>query len=127
VGSGYWIEDALLDGNTITNAPNGPVRVEPRNTRNIARRDNSYNGLATSPSNCGGNASAVCVIRARPRGPDWKRCRFDVHSPSQRQRHRSATRKARASSYRPDSVESTRVQFRRGVKKPRKRTAQQSA
>jgi parallel beta-helix repeat protein len=51
----FMIEDVLLDANTITRGRNGPMRVQPRNTRNIACRGNTSDGVSVSPQNCSGN------------------------------------------------------------------------
>lgn len=55
----FWTDNVLLDGNVITRGRNGPVRVEPRNVRNIACRANTSDGNAISPTNCNGNPSLV--------------------------------------------------------------------
>jgi|APTNR8051073442_1049403.scaffolds.fasta_scaffold10433_1 hypothetical protein len=55
----FWIEDVLLDANTITRGRNGPVRVRPRNTSNIACRGNTSDGVSIAPAYCGGNPYRV--------------------------------------------------------------------
>lgn len=55
----FWTENVLLTGNKITNAVNGPLRVEPHNTRNIACSANTYNGWGVTHGLCTGNASSI--------------------------------------------------------------------
>src|SRR5262249_51793629 len=58
-GNTKIIEDVYLEANAITNAPNGPIDVRPRNTQNIACAKNTYGGAAITPSSCGGNAATI--------------------------------------------------------------------
>lgn len=55
----YWTESIFLDGNVITRGQNGPVRIEPRNVRNIACRGNTSKGGAINPANCTGNSGTI--------------------------------------------------------------------
>jgi hypothetical protein len=55
----FWTETVLLEGNSITRGQNGPVRVQPRNVRNIACRGNSSDGLAIFPQNCNGDPTTI--------------------------------------------------------------------
>lgn len=57
--NGFWVEDVALTYNAISNAPNGPIRVRPRNTRNIGCAGNTINGAPVSADHCTGNVGTV--------------------------------------------------------------------
>ena len=62
----FWIDSVALKYNRITNAPNGALRVQPRNVSNISCLGNTYNGAGVSAQNCNGNPGSVSGTSVTP-------------------------------------------------------------